>query len=774
MLNVYWWGYGGHAHFAEDLRPIIKKLGMNLTTIHEHENADIKWNRLTVNQELAKADIIILPCNYTEQDAKSNNKLTQALSLGKPVICSPLPAYLRIKEKYPKAMIIITNDNWEEQLKYLRDDEKLRIKMGKAAIEAAKEYSIDNMGNKWLNLFNNSEKVDIVIPTYNNLPCLKLCLESIRKCTSFLYNIIVVDNGSKDDVKKYLEQQGDIMYVRVGRMNFAQAINLGIKSSNNKYVCLLNDDIIVSKGWLTKMVESCTPEIGAVGPLSNCDKGWLHNHSTVIGGIGGIDLQPGVHTVNQIKPIVKDIYNYSHDLGDNPETVIQNWIAFYCTLIPREVINKVGYLDEEFENSGEDVDYCERIKKQGYKIIQDYKSFVFHFGAVGRKIVENEDKEKYQNEQKGTSAYLHQKLNTKNVVIYSGHSWERWDFRNVRKGGIGGSESWQIYLAREFSKLGYRVVVFCDCAESGLYDGKVKYLHYSKYNKYIDENYIDYFISSRVTDPLRFPIRSGKNYVMIHDIWLLGGKEVDLHMDKVEKYMVLSEWHKNFVRDFYGIPEEKLELTSNGLDFNRYKQPKKKIERHPYRLFYSSSPDRGLDTLLYLFDFIKEKIPDLELHIYYGFDNWEKSTELRNDDAGRAKIKELKDGMKKDGVFYHGRVDQGKLAKAQMSCSLFAYPTDFEETFCISSIEAQAAGIPVISTNYAGLKTTVGDSALLLGNGEKGFPYTKEYRELFVDYCVELLTSGTKRDVLIKKGKENVKQYSWKNVAKRWKELFES
>ena len=116
-MNVYWFGYGGHAHFAEDLRPTIEELGMNLITIHEHENADVKWNKDTVNVELAKADIIILPCDYKLQNAKSNNKLTQAMSLGKPIICSPLPAYNRILKEYPDDLIIRLNNLPEMRIK---------------------------------------------------------------------------------------------------------------------------------------------------------------------------------------------------------------------------------------------------------------------------------------------------------------------------------------------------------------------------------------------------------------------------------------------------------------------------------------------------------------------------------------------------------------------------------------------------------------------------------------------------------------------------------
>ena len=168
--------------------------------------------------------------------------------------------------------------------------------------------------------------------------------------------------------------------------------------------------------------------------------------------------------------------------------------------------------------------------------------------------------------------------------------------------------------------------MMCDCPEPGTKDGNIEYWHYSQYADYVDQYWIDYFISSRTTDTLKFPVRAGKIYVMIHDIFLLSDRYT-LYPEKVTKYCVLSKWHWDFVKSYHGITDDKLALTANGIDFDRFDNIE--VERNPYRLHWTSSWDRGLDTLLYLFDFIKAKIPKLELHIYYGFENWEKCARLQ-------------------------------------------------------------------------------------------------------------------------------------------------
>lgn len=380
-------------------------------------------------------------------------------------------------------------------------------------------------------------------------------------------------------------------------------------------------------------------------------------------------------------------------------------------------------------------------------------------------------KSNYYKEDLANHDYLKEKWSKETVVIYSGPSWERWDFRNIDGGGIGGSETWVACLSREFDKLGYRTIVFADCYQSGIKDGNVTWLHYSEYERFIDQNWIDYFITSRTSDTLRFPIRAGKIYCMIHDIWLSHVKEI-LYKERVDKFCVLSEWHKEFVKEHHNIPEEKLWLTQNGIDLTRFDIHG--LKRNPYRLVYSSSPDRGLDTLLYLFDFMKKEIPELELHIYYGFDNWCKAATSRGDESALKRIDWFEKEMKKDGVFYHGRVSQKELAKEFLQSSLWAYPSDFEETWCITANEVQAAGIPIIASNYAGLKTTVGDSGILIGNGAKGESYSRDYRIKFTEECLSLLKNKEKWQEWSIKGRANAEKYTWENAAKNWVKLFKS
>lgn len=765
-LKVYWFGYGGHSHIVEQFRPMIESLDMELITIHEHDNANIKWDRNTWLNELNKADIIILPCNYEIQDAKSNNKLTQALSLKKPVICSPLPAYVEILNKYPNSFLIAYDKNdWEKYLNILKDKNE-RDKLSIIGYDISKNYSIDNIGNKWVSLFENQETIDLIIPTYNNLQCLKLLLNSINNCND-LYtnlNIIVVDASSNDETCNYLNGNVKISYIKSPNTSFSKTVNKGLKLSKAKYICILNDDIIVSKNWTKYLLETCKSKNGIIGCLSNCDYTWRHKNSIVI---NNIELLPGVNTLSQISPIINDIETYTSPYNDVLET---SWNAFYCVMFSRELFLKVGYLDEVFVNSGEDVDYCYRANKLGFKCYLDFRSFVFHFGATSRKIAENENYEKYHLEQNETSNYLHSKYENKTVVIYSGLSWEKWDFNNIENGGIGGSETWVVYLSRELKKLGYRVIVFADCLND-LDDNGIQWYQFTKFKDFCEQNFIDYFISSRTTETFDFNIRSDKNYVMIHDIWILGGNKINIHLDKVTKYVVLSEWHKNFVSSYHNIPLDKIDISFNGIDFKRFEN--KNIERNKYRLIYSSSPDRGLDTLLYLFNFIKNEIPELELHIFYGFDGWIKSAKYRNDNEALKYIENLQVQIKNtNGVFYHGRIGQDELANEFMKSSLLAYPTDFEETFCITAIEAQAAGLPVISSNYAGLITTINDSGILIGNGNKGESYTKDYRIKFVEKCVNILKDKKLWEEYSKKGLSNSSKYSWENVANYWHKLF--
>jgi GT2 family glycosyltransferase len=397
MRTAYFFGYGGSTKALDPLKSIIEESGYRLITIHEWSNSDIKWNRSTWLNELKKADIIIIPTNYKDQPCKSNNRLSQALSLGKPVICSPLDAYVRIhNENYGCCLIADTKEEWKQCLEKLKNEDFCKEISDKALI-ASKKYSIEEIGKKWISIFNNSDCLDIIIPSYNNVEYLKLCLESIERNTRN-YKIIISDAGSDLTTWEFYKTLKDIKLLgeQDKRLSFSQACNAGILQSTSEYFVLLNSDTIVSKNWAVNLLKKMRADqnLAVCGVLSNCDRFWTHNipgKPTYPMNLPDLDLVPGMKMC-QLEDRLEDLYSFM-DNSNKVHTgtlVEQEWVAFYATIFNRKIFNEIGFLDPQFVNGCEDLDFCIRIKKMGYKIAQAIDSFIFHFGGISRKYYKDE------------------------------------------------------------------------------------------------------------------------------------------------------------------------------------------------------------------------------------------------------------------------------------------------------------------------------------------------------------------------------------------------
>jgi glycosyltransferase involved in cell wall biosynthesis len=769
-IKVAYCGMGGGSVEARKLSSIIEKLGMQLVIISEWTDANIKWDKNTWCHELLKCDIVIAPKNYQLQPCKSNVQITQAMALGLPVICSPLDAYKRVIQYGKNGFIAETDEEWEQCLEKLKD-EKLREEIGRNGYKTVWEkYSIKCMGEKWKELLNKMPKsndktlIDLIMPVYNGLEYTKACIESIQKNTEN-FRLIAVNGGSTESgVKEYLDSvaasDSRIVVKHLDkRSSFAKSCNVGLAMADAQYIAILNSDLIMSKNWLQPLIDEASKEnVGLVGPLSNCDFGWLHNINLEC---VGVKLIPNMY-MNQISPIIKDLYEYKYD-SPEPKERTRQWIAFWCVIGRKQVFDKVGFLDDNFINNAEDVDYCNRLRKVGYEIRQRYDSFVFHFGGKIRQISEKQDYKQHHTDNDFSSLYLNEKYSAPLIVIYTGPAWERWSPDSINTTGIGGSETCVVYAAKELKKLGYRVKVFNDC--EGMekdYDG-VSYIDYRKFEKFALMNHIDIFISSRLAHPFDFRINSTQNLCWIHDIWLNHDPKYDVRLNKVDKYMVLSPWHHDFFANHHSVPKEKLWITPDGIDLSRFDLS---IARNMRKLVYSSSPDRGLDTLLYLFRILKQQLPNLELHVYYGFNNWNAAINQRGNEAEKKWRDQIMEDMKQEGVFDHGRIGQQQLADELCSAGLWLYSSRFTETFAISAVEMQAAGIPIICTDLAALHTTVGSNGVLI----QGDAYDAKVREKFIKEAMEMLTDSEKWNKYSNLGRQNASNYSWDKVILRWKE----
>ena len=157
QLYVVYCGMGGNDYTAKHLKPIIEKLGMKLVLITEHSDADIKWNRDTYLQDMAKHDIAICPQNYQLQPCKSNVKLTLSMSLGLPTISSPLQSYKEIVQEGYNGLIAATDEEWEAALLKLKDYHT-RVKMSRAAWLTGREYWPEKIAEKYKELLLTCQK----------------------------------------------------------------------------------------------------------------------------------------------------------------------------------------------------------------------------------------------------------------------------------------------------------------------------------------------------------------------------------------------------------------------------------------------------------------------------------------------------------------------------------------------------------------------------------------------------------------------------------------
>ena len=224
--------------------------------------------------------------------------------------------------------------------------------------------------------------VSLIIPTRNGLHLLRQCVESIINKTSYKnYEFVIVDNGSDDPhTLAYLEKIGNWPNVRVIRdnrpFNYSQLNNLAAKESRGEILGLINNDIeVIAPDWLGEMVSHVVrPEIGAVGAKLLFPNDTLQ-HGGVILGVGGVANHAHLHLPRQ------------HNGYFARMSVIQQFSAVTaaCLLVRKSVYEEAGGLDEvNLVVAFNDVDFCIRLNKLGYKNIWTPYAELYHHESATR------------------------------------------------------------------------------------------------------------------------------------------------------------------------------------------------------------------------------------------------------------------------------------------------------------------------------------------------------------------------------------------------------
>jgi len=215
-------------------------------------------------------------------------------------------------------------------------------------------------------------QVSIIILNWNNYQDTKECLESLRRITYANYEIIVVDNGSTDESGWILEREFP-QYTSIHNNNnlgFAEGNNVGIRHALDReagYVLLLNNDTTVDPGFLEPLVAIAETDhqIGIVGPMI-----YFYDNPKVIQSIGArINLWKGSHPIIGIREV---------DKGQYYEPMEVDYVSGAALLAKRRTIQDIGLLDPAYFLYVEEVDWCYRATKAGYKIVAVPESRIWH------------------------------------------------------------------------------------------------------------------------------------------------------------------------------------------------------------------------------------------------------------------------------------------------------------------------------------------------------------------------------------------------------------
>ncbi|CAM4080626.1 glycosyltransferase family 2 protein [Paenibacillus alkaliterrae] len=209
----------------------------------------------------------------------------------------------------------------------LRDTVKKRLDRYKAGAQQGYQQGLKAGFSSYDDIF---EGTSIIIPAHNEVESVKRCIEGIMDLTELPYEIIVIDNGSSDGIEHYLKQlDGQVRYrILAENIGFTGAANRGFMMAKGTTILLLSNRICPAEDWLANMLICLNSDegIGIVGPT----------------------------------------YNESYESCWHPAEKL----SAKCLLFRRELLEKVGYLDEGFQDAsfGEE-DFCLRVRLQGYSLI---------------------------------------------------------------------------------------------------------------------------------------------------------------------------------------------------------------------------------------------------------------------------------------------------------------------------------------------------------------------------------------------------------------------
>ena len=356
----------------EGRRPSPARFPENVVFTGEHPYSDMPGIR-------ARFDAEVIPFRLSAlTHATDPVKLYEALAAGRGVVATPM----RALASFEKRGLVHFASTPEELVRQLAG----AAAAGPAEVGRRRAFARDNTWDvraaelSW-RLRELWPLVSILVVTHGGLAWTRLCLESIDRRTDWpRFEVVVADNASTDGTREWLgeeERRGALRAVMLPEnRGFASGVNAAAGTAGGSFLCLLNNDTIVTRGWLSSLVRHLERDasLGMVGPSTN----EIANEARV---------EVGYREIRHLEAWARA---YTHGNAGRAEEIPM--LAMFCALLPRDVFDRVGPLDERFEiGMFEDDDYAMRLSVAGLRLAVARDSFVHHAGrATFRQLGEEE------------------------------------------------------------------------------------------------------------------------------------------------------------------------------------------------------------------------------------------------------------------------------------------------------------------------------------------------------------------------------------------------
>ena len=347
------------------------------------------------------------------------------------------------------------------------------------------------------------------------------------------------------------------------------------------------------------------------------------------------------------------------------------------------------------------------------------------------------------------------------IVIYMNGMSVNYDTLNTKS--LGGSETAGVSMAHALAKRGHHVSLFCNTDNPGKH-GDVNYIPIDTFMQYAATCPHDVLICQRVPMVFQQHFASKLNILWQHD-YAQKKQRQDFTgaLWNIDKVFCLSDWHINNYLEIYKLKNEDNAFfkTSNGVNLIKpIKQQRKN------QVVFTNRPERGMDNLLFnVLPKLWEKDQSIEV-IIAGYDNTVPEMQQFYSTLNATITGYAQKGYK---IKHVGALTKKELYKLYQESKLFLYPTNFYETSCITAMETQMCGLPMITSKKGALPETLGKDAGIIIEGLANSP---EYTDKFVEEAWKLMNDEVAYKKCQMAGYEYVRKYDWDNVAKQWEEQF--